>query len=406
MENNNVNIDEAYDNLMKMGDGEKLTEDQINQIKLAAASSQKAPSTDLMQKIENGEIDFDQFSNDDDEVMYANIDPVTGKPKAINAKAPSSDYDLDDFFDAEEEFKDVEDMEISDESVKKALETKFGNSVQDSDAISIIQLVKDYQDGKKIGYDDLPRMFKNEIAKTIMNANNSIYTGNKELKDQMARSFIDAISNESIINEINQIHTDLASSINNYVEKEIGAVVTKSNESQRDILQNKILEIANNIEKEKPEDAKRLRDVNKAFIESYTYESMKKMLKETGKLRVKKIEIEKPMKVYQDFNMKYAKSKMTIQDISMLEPILDRNLPSHINMDDIRKFLISFCKYCRNFKAENIVEHTFMYYFIMNIRTLDIYNKDDEKEKEFYGNLINNISNFIDLIVRKEENRL
>ena len=90
----------------------------------------------------------------------------------------------------------------------------------------------------------------------------------------------------------------------------------------------------------------------------------------------------------------------------MLESILDRNLPSYINMDDIRKFLITFCKYCRNFKPENIVEHTFMYYFIMNIRTLDIYNKDDEKDNEFYKKFINNIVSFIDLIIKKENNKL
>lgn len=400
-------IDEVYDKLIEFGNS--LTEEQIEKIKDTASEVDLSEDTSLMRSIESGEVSID-IENDTETVTeekLVNIDPVTGKAMSVLDEEdipPATEFD--EFL--KEEFGDVEDVEVSDESIIKTINKIYGSGFSAADIMNIIQLVKKYQNGEDVKYKDMPASIKSKIAQAIISEKSSIYAGNIEIKDQMARSFIENIAMESFSVEITKIHTDLNESIDKYIKDEMGSVVSKSTISQRDILERKVLEIADKIEDEKPEDAAKLRNVSKQFTESYTYESMKKMFMETGKLKIKKFELEKPNKVYQAFNFKYAKTKMVIRDISMVEPILDRNLPDNISLDDIRKFLIVFCKYCKNFNPDNIVEHTFMYYFITNICTLDVHKKsntEDRSANDFYNDLINNIVDFINIINSKESSK-
>ena len=85
----------------------------------------------------------------------------------------------------------------------------------------------------------------------------------------------------------------------------------------------------------------------------------------------------------------------------MLEPILDRHLPDWIDMEDIRAFIIVFCKFCMNFSPDVLEEHTFMYYFIYNICMMDMHNETNEESKVFYDELTKNIVKFIELIRKK-----
>lgn len=404
----NKTIDEAYDALLKMGENETLTDNDIAALSKVREDNLSEDDI-LMRQIQNGEIELDNSDREDKQTVYVNVDPVTGRPSGIVQNiVTNSEDDFQSILDKDGDVGDVEDMELSDEAIIQSYRNNYDTPLNDSDSLLIIDAVKRFHNGETIGYKDMPSSIKSNISKTIIgnngrdgsNDNVSVFS-NIELKDQMARMFIEAIASESIELEMGNVLNDLRTSINEFTKAEIGAEYSKVSTTQRDIIETKLVEIAKGLEEEKPEDAEKLRKISKAFTQSYTLEDMYRMYRDTGKLRIKKIDIEKVTKLYSEFNYKYAKTKWTIRDISMLDPILDRHLPDYIDRVDIVKFLIVFCKYCRNFSPDNIFEHTFMYYFITNICSLDIYDKNNKEDAEFYDQLLKNIVKFIELIQTK-----
>ena len=389
-------INETYDNLMS------LTDDQVENIKNTAKNMRNNdPDAVLMEKIQNGELDLntDDLKEQD---KYAVIDPLSGKVKTLmDSPGGNENADIDDILG--DDLKDIEDIEVTEENVRKGISELYGSDLNDSDVLVVLDLVKRFQDdGYKAKYDDLPSSIKSQIAKTIMEKNNAVYMGTKDLKDRMARTFIEEVSMQSLADKAQEIFVDLGTSINNYARKEISKSLSSITNTHSEMFTKKMLEFADKAESEgKTKEAEQLRNVSKAYTEACTLETMYNTYINTGKLKVKKFDIEKPQKVYQSMRDKYSKTKLTIRDVAMLEPILDRHLPEYIDMDDIKAFLIVFCKYCMNFSPSNIAEHTFMYYFIYNICLLDMCDETDEKSVEFRDNTIKTITKFIDLIRKR-----
>lgn len=397
-------VDEKFDSMMSMMSENKISDEDIAKMS-GLVEDNLTEDEILLRKLQNGEIEYNlDLANSEDMTSNMTVNPFTGKPQSIGTPLSKGDNDLQKAFDLDGNIGDIDDLELTEESIKKAFTFgKYDTNIESEDIVVLLNLINRYQKNESIKYNDLPLVIKKEITSVLTQGKNAMYSGNVELKNQLAKSFIEGLVMDCIQSEANTIFTDLKSSIDNYTKKELGDIYSKSSVTQRDIMENKLLEIAKKIENEKPEDAKRLRDISKSFIESYTFEDMYRVFKDTGKLRVKKIELEKPSRVYNEFLHKYAKTKWSIGNVANLEPILDRHLPDYINMNEIRKFVMIFCKYCKNFDPTNIKEHTFMYYFVTNIASLDIYNETNEEDKKFYDTLIRNIIYFIDLIERKEQ---
>ena len=218
----------------------------------------------------------------------------------------------------------------------------------------------------------------------------------------MAREFISELAIQSLSDKVQDVFVDLGNTISNYTKKELGKSLTDITYSHAIMFKEKFPAFAEKAEKEgKIKEAQQLRDVSAAYDEACTLNKMYDMYENTGKLRVKKFDIEKPQKLYQSIRDKYAHTKLTIRDVAMLEPILDRHLPEYIDMDDIKTFLVIFCKYCMNFNPSNIAEHTFMYYFVYNICILDMCDETNEESMKLKENTINTIVKFITLIRKK-----
>ena len=160
------------------------------------------------------------------------------------------------------------------------------------------------------------------------------------------------------------------------------------------------------------EKAKRLRDdgkndladkydnIRKSFIESYKMEDMLSLYK-TGKIKIRKIDIEKFPKTCRNFNMKYENTTQVINNIAETLPILDRFAMKHFAIDTLKEFICIFIKYTdiKKMKPENIVDHVFMYNWIMNIISLDLYNPEDEFAVTFRQELLDSINNFLQEII-------
>lgn len=400
---NNVNddstdqeINEAYDKLMS------LNPEQEELVKAKAKDMREQdPDAVLMEKIQNGEIktDLSELKTQD---AFASIDPNSGKVKhVLSSPGGDDDIDLDSLLN--DDIGDIDDIVLNEDDIKSGVKA-YNIEDMDADSIAtILELVNRYQNGDtRIKYDELPSYVKSLIAKTIMEKNNSIYTGTKDLKDRMARSFIHEVAMEALSHKAQNIFVDLGNNINAYAKSELSKSISNISVTHSKMFTQKFIEFADKAEKEgKIEDAQKLRDVSKAYTEACTLDSMYKMYANTGKLKVKKFDLEKPDKVYQSMRDKYAKTKLSIRDVKMLEPILDRHLPDYIDMDDIKAFLIIFCKYCMNMSPANIVDHTFMYYFIYNICLLDMCDENNEESIKFRDETIKTITKFIDLIRKK-----
>ena len=376
----------------------KLTDEQVDQ--LAKKLEDSALEDQSIQKLrEILDSDHDENHLETETVQcYANVDPVTGNIINLLPREESNednDFDLDSI--------EAEDIEISIDSIKSSLLETYHKELSDADIDIIYKCIKKVQDGGTVCYNDMPASIKTEISKSIVNMSDNrgmagVYFGNKELRNQMAREFINTLASDALSQEFSKVMTDLQTKIDTYGKTEISKLYSKSYAKQREVLEYETLKIADQIQDEKPNDAKILRDTSKAFHESYTYGEMYKTCKETGKLKVKKFDIEKRKRIYSEFNIKYSASTNNIKDISIVEPILKRHLPASITDEEIAKFVIIFCKYSMNMNPDNISDHTFMYYFIANIAGLDTLKRDKEKGIIFYDEIIGNIINFIDLI--------
>ena len=117
------------------------------------------------------------------------------------------------------------------------------------------------------------------------------------------------------------------------------------------------------------------------------------------KIKIKKIDIDKYKRHCENFLFKYKKDvPYVIDDISICAPILCRKLPEYDTVEIIR-FMIAFMKYTMNFKANDVADHTFMSYFISNIKNMDFVNiSKDQEASAFINVFLNNIERGVRLI--------
>lgn len=114
-------------------------------------------------------------------------------------------------------------------------------------------------------------------------------------------------------------------------------------------------------------------------------------LKEFAKTcKIKRFDIERPDKrVYSAFLSKYRNSVNNIYDISIAETVLTRQLaPYGYDKIDVIMLLIAFCKQCKNYSVDNVLEHAYMYYFLYYCVMLD-----GDKSDKFKNNLLEVIKN-------------
>ena len=128
--------------------------------------------------------------------------------------------------------------------------------------------------------------------------------------------------------------------------------------------------------------------------------NLDKFIEFCSHVKIKKFDLEKPSRIYSYFTTKYANHENNINDIRMCPDILDRHIPN--NHENNLKLCLAFCKYTMNMSPDNVEEHTFMYYFIRNIITIDrinpkgmSYETMDETSKAYYDGFIANINKCI-----------
>lgn len=416
---NGQGVVQAYDELLKKADmvGEDLVKDNKTELtdddieKIASAIDEVgSPSSELLDKVKEEAAKPQENMSSTANIV---INPMTGKPMSV-VDFDDDDSELQSFEEmmADPNIKpmdiDMAKITISEDDVKSVLSGYSTNvssfSLEDYDMI--IKAADRFRNKEKFSYynampEQIKTMINNVIASDLGLASkmgNFVAEGRNYIASELLRDIItSAATNTAVI--------DLEKMIK--VERAKASKDMKSDEywrSTREYFLKTLPAIADKILKTgDKEKAQPLLDATDAYIESYTFIKMMDLYRK-GKLRVKRIQIEKFKKTCTEFNLKYQKSQNLITDLSLALTALDRNAPKHYDIDILKEFLCIFVNYTKNMDPNNKVDHVFMYYFIHNITTLDFYDKENPEDVAFHDELLNNIDTFLaDITERRKK---
>lgn len=397
-----------------------LTDEQIKEISdtidesvsnSITAITMKKAEEEKRKAIENGEIK--------NESKIVAIDRDTGKELTQEEFDKEMEEIDNDFVDELQSWEDmleddtIEDLDVNLEDVsmkkdiiKAELNILFPNiKLYDEDYEKVLDIAERYKRGEKFSYfNAFPRLIQDQI-KDMVGINCGTYSTE-------IRMILNDMAETILSNMLQSQYTDALTDVyqSGIKEASLKGVENINKDGYwtyvRRFFNHDILDkIKDYEEKEDIEKAERCRGIFYAFKESYNFSIMKDLYLHTGKLRVKKIMIEKFEKTCRDFNSQYENNPRTIIDVHQTLRALDKAANKKFDIDVIKEFICTFIRYTqyKNMKPDNIVDHTFMYYFIFNIVTIDTCNPEVEEDAQFKDQLISNINEFLQLIVDKKE---
>ena len=386
------NIDEQYDNLLKMGDkvaeeGHKLTEEEVN--KISDALSEVRYSDDDLKALSdlpsnNGKLVADGTDKGYQVTGKVAMNPSTGEMTPVESSdeevetvtidgetyvGKKEDYITDSFDDFLEKFKGKEDtpIDINDDAMKSSIKKYFnGTTVEDSDIDKLGRTILKFNNNEyKSNVDafkDLPQFMQYQIDTRIMTEMGMIEINKKrQIEGNFASEFLSEllldIGFESVSVDLNNEIDDLLS------DADINVDYANSIASRLEGL-DKLINDPNFDENKKES----LTKIKNALVESYEYNDFMPFAIHT---KVKDIELRKPNKVFDNFEYQFKDSNRHINHIRTAIPTLMK--VCDLSKDDATAFAILFCKYTKNYHpSTNLYDYVFMYYFIVNLLTLNI----------------------------------
>ena len=402
-------INKEYDNLLN---STTITDEQVESIsKVLEDNVENSEELKIIRDFpsnNNVEVNSD---NETGELKVANtiLDPNTGESKIISTEDFDETVDDTTF---EQLVADVEsgkikvetdDSPITKEEAKENLDafSTDENPFDISDeALQQLLVVANKRMNKEEFnvYKELPKEIQDMIMNTIGLPNvpgSPIITTNESravrnaMAEQLLDEFIMKISFERAKVDLNkEIEGVFKDGVKDIAEYTVG-YTQERNAAYR--------EYAESLEDE--EKKAKLLETLDVIDSAYSLDDLKEFAKTC---KIKKYDIEEPKNYFRNFLAKYSNSTYNIYDIKLTLPILERHIVDNetYNNADVIAFLVCFCKYIKNYKVENILEHSFMYYVIYNIVLID--SNTSEKTKEVSDKFIENIKVVMDNL--KERN--
>lgn len=167
------------------------------------------------------------------------------------------------------------DVNLSDEDTVNAFNKALGTEITDDDAMQLLQVIKDYKSGKKFKvFDALPQVLKDKIAETAKNAGNT----DKSLIEFFSKTFInDIIVDSGIGIEIDNFNKEMEEATKG-MDNITGLVIDEYTEELKDKFGTNLTDLADKVEEEDPEKAKKLRMISKAYQDATTMSSVLEMI--------------------------------------------------------------------------------------------------------------------------------
>lgn len=373
----------------------KLTDNEVEQIQNFLEDNKSEQVKEMEEIISKVEVNPDAPLEEEDVHVITND---LGMPIDVQAdiEEESTDIYADLFAEAgiKEEI-DFETEEVKDDLIVKAIKEIL--DISTTDAKKTLEVIKEYRSLSKDEKEEYSAFMK--LPESIRRQINRMTGGSKTHRNDIAKSFIEQIIREAILdNEIGKVQ-DLMGSVAK--ELDISNTIDMYSKYQKGLMEDNLRNHSKKLREEGQTDkADQLDKISDAYHQSYTLEVLIEDINTNGgKYRIKPIEIEKiETRVFDSFNAKYINSEFTIPDIREAFVIAVKKFREY-EVYDIKKFFIVFCKYCRDFVPENVEQHTFMYYTLMNIITLNF--EDVDADNEFAKSIRKSVSNVIEIIKEK-----
>ena len=288
-----------------------LTNDQIDEISEAVEEYTEDSTTKEYMKKAKEEAAKDHEGYSENAIVVEN--PFTGKPMLVTEEEDDDEFNLGSFEDMMNDDSitpmtiDESKIKITEKHVTDEIESIFSETVHLSqdDIETIIELANRVKNKEEFSYyASMPEVVKNAINR-IIGLDMGLKMGNfvKEGRNYIASSILTDIVNNATSEIL--VH-DLQKSIKS-IKKDATDKIKQDAywDDSRKYLMYGVLDTATKLDAEgKHDKAEQYREVNKAFLESLTMEDMLEKYK-AGKIRIKKIEIEKFKRECESFNMKY-----------------------------------------------------------------------------------------------------
>lgn len=385
---------------------EQLDEVVLNDPKLAAIAG--LPSNNGVS--ERSKEDIEAGEKGEMKAMQTSIDPNSGEVAVVGSLEELSDQIEEDTFEkilgdidnidinttpGDLKVEDVMDYLSKENPTTKSMISEISDEANISE--ESIRCILDIANRRSSGEDfSVYKAFTPEIRKMVDDYIQKIGTAPmdqsvqaKTLRNRISESLIDDfISNVSY----EKMKTDFTKEIESIFEqgtKDIAEKVIGYTKAKNQAYR----EAAEKIED--PEKKAKLLAVLDSIDEAYNLTGLKNFSK---KCKIKKFDLEKPQRYYEEFKDKYTDSAYNIYDINMARPILYRSLnkvtPDEYSDKDVDAFFVCFCKQVQNYSEKDVIQHAYMYYLLYNIVLYDLNSKLEEGDSEFVQNvkeIINNL---------------
>ena len=389
---NIVDIDTAVDTMTEMRDPE---EDAIYE-----AAKEKAAA----------DHEFDPTFTGKAQIVN---DPITGinTIRPIPEEGESFD-DLKKYFDDLEfhglKGSDVEEYQwendpITEEERLKMAEQKFLEAtteeyeLPDIDGMGLMKTILRVRNGEKFNiYESLPENVQKEVDTLLKQSGRPLTFSTRE---EVAKFIIDGmISDINLEKEFIDFQESLSKELN------IPEITEFYSEAIKTQMEDELLKIADEVEKEDPKKAESLRKVSQAYTDSYTYARILDGLENNSKIRNRITkDFDRYKRFCEDINRKMKDSQFIIKDTFLMAEVLASKLNEKYTERDIANFVIAFAKTCDKLSADRIEDCAYIYYTIRNITDLAFF---DQAGTDFSKQIINNIETTIDKIREVEQRYL
>lgn len=424
-------IDKAYDEIISSGPRE-ISQDEINALNAFMNSNPAlmaaAQALERGENLEDGVINTNDKNNnvesnivdveskevepeinniEEGELINAavSINNATGERQIVNidTEFKGDNTSFDDLVDDPD--IDNKDFDLDDEVAEGVLKEKF-SGISATDMANMIQLVNDYKEGKVKGieaFNKLPEFLKSSFNSAATNSGVPINKINSYKKHFVKTVFDDILTDAELEqtsvdlnNQIARIYKDYGNDVALLYQSSIFEKIKTLNETIEDIKNDS--EVENKEEK--------INNIQAIIDGLYESIYLDKFAEFAVRAKIKPFEMEKPEKLYREFLYKYNNSKFIISNI--VDTIAPLQKYCNLSEEDATAFTVLFCKYTKNMRPSNLADHTFMYYVIANILSINalggniVEDENNPIKNEFIDILTTNISNIINIRKTKE----
>jgi hypothetical protein len=356
-----------------------LSDDQVNMISATLKENMSDDAKSLAELPSNNGIEENREGGDLIPVE-ANviIDPITGTHNVTTEDVKYSKLNITDVMEMSSKELDSRNVDITDESFSKIRDSY---SISDDDAKKFISVLIEYKNGRKFNiFNALPTSMQVIISSSAPNLGYA--KPPTHILNFLAKELIEQYIHEMYID---QEFIDFQKSLE--AEFNLPDITTMYQEYQKDLMEKSIIEKADRIREQYPDKAEKLMKISEAYKNARTLDNFKTALIRNKKLKLRTSDLNGYVRYCKEFNFKYEKSKLMINDVSIIGVILGRKL-KNTPLTDIERFVVAFCKFTSFMTPNNIEEHTFMYYTIKNIMSLDYIDDSSDFSQELLNNII------------------